>query len=138
MSNDQIGKVVVNSTTSPVNNIVSGEKLREVQSRVLRDLKDAIINSMGPMGSNTLILRGTSDADIVGRKKRRTKILYLFTFVGERLQLHRFARIVNAEELEIIHGIAFQQVKSPLPALDRLEDEGHHRLRLPVDRHPFV
>ena len=65
MSNDQIGKVVVNSTTSPVNNIVSGEKLREVQSRVLRDLKNAIINSMGPMGSNTLILRGTSDADIV-------------------------------------------------------------------------
>lgn len=65
MSNEQIGKVVVNSTTSPVNNIVSGEKLREVQSRVLRDLKDAIINSMGPMGSNTLILRGTSDADIV-------------------------------------------------------------------------
>ena len=65
MSNEQIGKVVVNSTTSPVNNIVSGEKLREVQSRVLRDLKNAIINSMGPMGSNTLILRGTSDADIV-------------------------------------------------------------------------
>lgn len=65
MSNEQIGKVIVNSTTSPVNNIVSGEKLREVQSRVLRDLKDAIINSMGPMGSNTLILRGTSDADIV-------------------------------------------------------------------------
>ena len=65
MSTEQIGKVVVNSTTSPVNNIVSGEKLREVQSRVLRDLKNAIINSMGPMGSNTLILRGTSDADIV-------------------------------------------------------------------------
>lgn len=65
MSEQQLGRVVVNSTNAPVNNIVSGEKLREVQSRVLRDLKDAIINSMGPMGSNTLILRGTSDADIV-------------------------------------------------------------------------
>lgn len=65
MSNEQLGRVVVNSTNTPVNNIVSGEKLREVQSRVLRDLKDAIIHSMGPMGSNTLILRGTSDADIV-------------------------------------------------------------------------
>lgn len=65
MSNEQLGRVVVNSTNAPVNNIVSGEKLREVQARVLRDLKDAIIHSMGPMGSNTLILRGTSDADIV-------------------------------------------------------------------------
>lgn len=65
MSNEQLGRVVVNSTSSPVNNIVSGEKLKEIQSRVLRDLKDAIINSMGPMGSNTLILRGNSDADIV-------------------------------------------------------------------------
>lgn len=65
MSEQQLGRVVVNNTNAPVNNIVSGEKLRKVQSRVLRDLKDAIINSMGPMGSNTLILRGTSDADIV-------------------------------------------------------------------------
>lgn len=63
--NDQLNRVVVNNTNAPVNNIVSGEKLREVQARVLRDLKDAIIHSMGPMGSNTLILRGTSDADIV-------------------------------------------------------------------------
>ena len=48
MSEQQLGRVVVNNTNAPVNNIVSGEKLREVQSRVLRDLKDAIINSMAP------------------------------------------------------------------------------------------
>ena len=41
------------------------EKLKEIQSRVLNDLKNAIINSMGPAGSNSLILRGNSDADIV-------------------------------------------------------------------------
>ena len=58
-------RVVVNSTTKPVNNIVSGERLKEVQSAVLNDLKTAIINSMGPAGSNSLILRGSSDADIV-------------------------------------------------------------------------
>ena len=31
----------------------------------VNDLKNAIINSMGPAGSNSLILRGNSDADIV-------------------------------------------------------------------------
>lgn len=60
----QAPRVLVNSS-KPVNNIVSGQKLKEVQSAVLNDLKDAIINSMGPAGSNSLILRGSSDADIV-------------------------------------------------------------------------
>ena len=54
MSNEQIGRVVVNSSTHLMNNIISGEKLKEIQSRVLHDLKDAIIHSMGPMGSNSL------------------------------------------------------------------------------------
>jgi chaperonin GroEL (HSP60 family) len=58
-------RVLVNSTTKPVNNIVSGQKLKDVQSAVLNDLKEAIINSMGPAGSNSLILRGSSDQDIV-------------------------------------------------------------------------
>ena len=57
-------KVIVNSP-KPVNNIVSGQKLKEIQSSVLNDLKEAIINSMGPAGSNSLILRGSSDQDIV-------------------------------------------------------------------------
>ena len=60
----QAPRVLVNSSR-PVNNIVSGQKLKEVQSAVLNDLKDAIINSMGPAGSNSLILRGSSDVDIV-------------------------------------------------------------------------
>lgn len=64
MSNE-LNRVVVNSTTRPINNIVSGEKLQEIQGHVLRDLKEAIIHSMGPVGSNSLILRGNSDADIV-------------------------------------------------------------------------
>ena len=58
-------RVLVNSTSRPVNNIVSGQRLKEVQSAVLNDLKEAIINSMGPAGSNSLILRGSSDQDIV-------------------------------------------------------------------------
>lgn len=65
MSTNEVGRVVVNSSTHLVNNIISKDKLKEIQSRVLQDLKDAIIHSMGPLGSNSLILRGSSDADIV-------------------------------------------------------------------------
>lgn len=46
-------------------NIVSGETLRKIQGNVLRDLKNAIAHSMGPAGSNTLILKGNSSADLV-------------------------------------------------------------------------
>lgn len=66
MSNNvEIGRVIQNSSTKLQNNIISGVKLRDIQRRVLRDLKDAVIHSMGPAGSNSLILRGSSDADIV-------------------------------------------------------------------------
>lgn len=65
MNAPEVGRVVQNSSSHLVNNIISGEKLKEIQSRVLKDLKDAIIHSMGPAGSNSLILRGSSDADIV-------------------------------------------------------------------------
>lgn len=47
------------------NNIVSKQITRNIQHRVLSDLRDAIIKSMGPAGSNTLIIRGSSEADIV-------------------------------------------------------------------------
>ncbi len=61
---DVTNRVIVNSN-KPMNNIIDKDRLRNIQASVLHDLKDAIINSMGPAGSNSLILRGTSDADIV-------------------------------------------------------------------------
>ena len=64
-NNVTVPKVVQNSSSRPVNNIVSGTTLKEIQTGVLSDLKNAIIHSMGPAGSNSLILRGNSDADIV-------------------------------------------------------------------------
>ena len=65
MSNNiEIGRVVQNSSTKLQNNIISGSKLRDIQRRVLRDLKDAVIHSMGPAGSNSLILRGSSDISV--------------------------------------------------------------------------
>lgn len=65
MGNNEFGRVIQNSSVKLVNNIISGDKLRSIQSKVLQDLKDAIIHSMGPAGSNSLMLRGSSDADIV-------------------------------------------------------------------------
>ena len=58
-------RAVLNNTTKPVSNIISGEKLKQVQEYVLHDLKDAIVHSMGPAGSNSLILRGEDDQSIV-------------------------------------------------------------------------
>ena len=65
MKNQMINKVMINDFSRLSNNIVSGSELKEIQANVLRDLKEAIIHSMGPAGSNSLILRGSSDADIV-------------------------------------------------------------------------
>lgn len=65
MTTPQLSKVTLNSTDAPINNIIDRDRLRKVQSAVLNDLKNIIIHSMGPAGSNALILRGTSDADIV-------------------------------------------------------------------------
>ena len=52
-------------TFDSVNNVVKGERLREVQKKVLSDLAEAIIPSMGPAGSNSLVIKGSSEADIV-------------------------------------------------------------------------
>lgn len=52
-------------TFDSVNNVVKGERLREVQKKVLSDLAEAIIPSMGPAGSNSLVIKGSSEADII-------------------------------------------------------------------------
>ena len=53
------------SSASSLNNVVPKKTLKEVQSDVLGDLRNAIANSMGPAGSNTLILRGNTEQDLV-------------------------------------------------------------------------
>ena len=59
-----MGKVTLGDSTKLLNNIISNEKLKDIQKRVLDDLKNAIIPSMGPAGSNTLIIRGSNDQNI--------------------------------------------------------------------------
>ena len=47
-----------------ITNVVSGEKLRKIQSKTLKETKDFLAKTFGPMGSNTKIIKGQSQADI--------------------------------------------------------------------------
>lgn len=50
----------------PINktNVVSGEKLRNIQSITLAQTKEFLSNTFGPMGSNTKIIKGQNQAEI--------------------------------------------------------------------------
>lgn len=54
-------------------NIVDNDILKKIQKKVLSILKDSIVNSMGPAGSNTLILRGNSYNDLVAEYSKDGK-----------------------------------------------------------------
>ena len=54
--NNDIGVSVARNTT----NVVSGSTLREVQSETLKNAKNFIMNTFGPMGSNTKIIKGAN------------------------------------------------------------------------------
>lgn len=45
-------------------NVVSGEKLRQIQAKTLNETKDFVGRTYGPMGSNTKIITGTTYKDI--------------------------------------------------------------------------
>lgn len=45
-------------------NIVSGEKLRQIQSQTLASLKNYLSKTFGPMGSNTKIIKGSNSENI--------------------------------------------------------------------------
>lgn len=52
------------STDRNATNVVSGKKLREIQSRTLREVKDFLSMTFGPMGSNTKIIKGNNRENI--------------------------------------------------------------------------
>lgn len=57
---DDLNKVVIKSA----NNVVSGEKLRKIQSETLASTKDFLSKTFGPMGSNTKIISGNNRESI--------------------------------------------------------------------------
>lgn len=64
-------------------NIVSGDKLHEIQLNVLKDMANAILKSMGPAGSNTLILKGNNAASMVAEySKDGNKIVSNIKYAG--------------------------------------------------------
>ena len=60
-----INSITVSGGANAINNIIPRNSLKDVQADVLRDLKNAIVNSMGPAGSNSLILRGNTNESLV-------------------------------------------------------------------------
>lgn len=57
-------------------NVVTNDKLKKIQKAVLHHLKNSIVHSMGPAGSNTLILKGnTADSMVSEYTKDGKKII---------------------------------------------------------------
>ena len=54
----------LNIVLKSANNVVSGEKLRKIQSETLASTKDFLSNTFGPMGSNTKIISGNNRESI--------------------------------------------------------------------------
>lgn len=70
-------------STGMQSNIVSGEVLHKVQLQVLSDLAHAIMKTMGPAGSNTLILKGmSSDMLIADYTKDGNQLIKHIKYAG--------------------------------------------------------
>ena len=54
----------LNVVLKSAHNVVSGEKLRKIQSETLASTKDFLANTFGPMGSNTKIIKGNNKESI--------------------------------------------------------------------------
>jgi chaperonin GroEL (HSP60 family) len=54
----------INVILKSANNVVSGAKLRKIQSETLASTKDFLSNTFGPMGSNTKIISGNNRESI--------------------------------------------------------------------------
>lgn len=54
----------LNIVLKSAHNVVSGEKLRKIQSETLSSTKDFLANTFGPMGSNTKIIKGNNKESI--------------------------------------------------------------------------
>ena len=52
------------STPNNQTNVVSGEKLREIQNSTLKSTSNFLSKTFGPMGSNTKIIKGQSHVDV--------------------------------------------------------------------------
>ena len=81
MNDNIVLNKVVYDTDVIKSNIVPSNVLKKIQSKVLSMMANAIVRSMGPAGSNTLILKGNNDQNLVAEySKDGNKIIQNIKF----------------------------------------------------------
>lgn len=90
-----------------VNNVVSAETLRKIQSKTLNETKNYLANTFGPMGSNTKIIKGNNQETITSSySKDGLKVLKNISNSGpiEASIIEELESITRAVEKEV--GVA--------------------------------
>ena len=118
---DENNRIEVNL---PINkdNVVSGEKLRQVQSITLQRTKDYLAKTFGPMGSNTKIVKGVNQAEITSSySKDGLKVLSNIINSGpiEASIVDELISVTRAVEKEVGDGTTSTVILSSL-IFDRL------------------
>ena len=114
------------SVNLPINkvNVVSGDKLREIQSITLANTKDFLSKTFGPMGSNTKIIKGTNQAEITSSySKDGLKVLSNIINSGpiEASIVDELISITRSVEKEVGDGTTSTVILSSL-IFDRLRE----------------
>ena len=110
----------------PVNtvNVVTGEKLRNIQSITLRETKEFLSKTFGPMGSNTKIIKGAQQAEISSSySKDGLKVLsnIINSAPIEASIVDELVSVTRAVEKEVGDGTTSTVILSSL-IFDRLTD----------------
>ena len=110
---DELGiQVPINKT-----NVVSGEKLRNIQSITLSQTKDFLSKTFGPMGSNTKIIKGQNQAEITSSySKDGLKVLSSIINSGpiEASIVDELIAVTRAVEKEVGDGTTSTVILSSL------------------------
>ena len=110
---DELGiKVPINKT-----NVVSGDKLRNIQSITLAQTKDFLSKTFGPMGSNTKIIKGQNQAEITSSySKDGLKVLSSIINSGpiEASIVDELIAVTRAVEKEVGDGTTSTVILSSL------------------------
>ena len=112
-NNEELGiQVPINKT-----NVVSGEKLRNIQSITLAQTKDFLSKTFGPMGSNTKIIKGQNQAEITSSySKDGLKVLSSIINSGpiEASIVDELIAVTRAVEKEVGDGTTSTVILSSL------------------------
>jgi chaperonin GroEL (HSP60 family) len=103
-------------------NVVSGEKLRQIQSTTLSETKDFLSKTFGPMGSNSIIIKGVNQSEVTSSySKDGLKVLSNVINSGpiEASIVEELLSVTRAVEKEVGDGTTSTVILSSL-IFDRL------------------